>query len=149
MRSDSHYPGGKFIIIGNPLDIQLISNINWVFNSSSQDEVSGVEVTYSVGHYSGANYYQVLSSDYVPQGQLRIVFYPSQPDQMTYKYYPYTFNIENTQSGYRDPNNQNVPAIVMAKRHTFEEFKPLQAVVAITNNLGALPTGQWNGLPKA
>jgi hypothetical protein len=131
MRVDFNYPGGKYVIIGNPLDVNLIMGINWVFQAA-QEQKDGVEVSYSQGNFNGANYYEVIASDNVAAGALRIMFYPSQVDQFTYKYYPYAFNVE--QGTYRDPNAANVPSIMMTKRHTFEEFTPLQGVITITNN---------------
>lgn len=140
MRLDYSYPGGRFVLLGSPLDMQLINNIQWVFTAGQNTEAtSGVEVNYSVGNYQGANNYLVISSDYIPQGTMRIMFYPSDPEQMTYKYYPYSFNIENSASGYRNPNHPNAPSIMMNKRHKFEEFMPLQAVINIRNNNGKLP----------
>ena len=55
---------------------------------------------------------------------------------MTYKYYPYTFNVER---GYRDPNMPNVPSLMMTKRHALEEFTPLICKITIKNNVGAVP----------
>lgn len=136
MRSDSSYPGGQFVVMGNPLDINLIKNVNWSYRSTAGSERDGVEVNYSIGSYQGANLFTVISSENIPAGEIKLYFYPSQDDQMTYKYYPYTFNVEN---GYRDPQKPNVPSIMMTKRHTFEEFTPLQAVIRILNNAGALP----------
>ena len=136
MRNDSNYPGGRFVVYGNPIDINLITNVTWSFRTGAGTEREGVEVNYSVGSYQGANLYHVVSSENLVQGELRIYFYPTQDDQMTYKYFPYAFNVENN---YRDPNKPNVPSIMMTKRHKFEEFTPLQAVLTITNNAGSLP----------
>ncbi len=136
MRNDSSYPGGSFVVYGNPIDMNLISNVTWSFRTGAGTEREGVEVNYSVGNYQGANLYRVIASENLPTGEIRIFFYPSQEDQMTYKYFPYAFNVEQ---GYRDPNKPNVPSIMMTKRHTFQEFTPLQTVITVTNNTGALP----------
>jgi len=64
-------------------------------------------------------------------------FIPGIDRLMTYKYYPYTFNVER---GYRDPNMANVPSIMMTKRHTIEEFTPLICQINILNNTGKVPS---------
>ena len=87
--------------------------------------------------YNGAIPYEIVSSENLPFGELRIFFYPTSDDHMTYCYFPYTFNVEN--NGYRDPNAPNVPSLMMTKRHTFEEFVPVQAVIRILNNTGYSP----------
>lgn len=142
LRNDLSYPGGKFVILANPLDARLITNINWVY-SASNSERDGVQINYSVGNFQGANYYQIVSTENIPAGYMRIFFFPSQEDQMTYKYFPYTFNIESNGT-YRDPNNPNVPAIMMTKRHTFEEFVPLQGVIQVLNNDGSVGSLPYN-----
>jgi hypothetical protein len=138
LRSDLSYPGGKFQLIMNPLEARLITNINWVY-TAGKAEKDGVQIDFSVGNFTGANYYELVSTENIPQGRIMMFFYPSQEDQMTYKYFPYTFNIESNGT-YRDPNNPNVPAIMMTKRHTFEEFTPLQAQISIHNNDGNMGT---------
>lgn len=135
MKNDSAFTNGKFVIIGNPLDLNLITNVDWVFNSVN-DERGGVEVEFNIGAYSGSQRYELVSSVNVPAGKLRMLFIPSSPKMMTYKYYPYTFNVER---GYLDPNRPNVPSIMMTKRHTIEELTPLAAEIEILNNNGQLP----------
>ena len=135
MKTDSKFHGGKFMIIGNPLDMQLLPNVDWVFNHTS-DQMSGVDVSFNLGAFSGANKYELVSSDLVPDGALIMFFVPGIDRLMTYKYYPYTFNVER---GYRDPNMPNVPSIMMTKRHTIEEFTPLICRITIKNNLGKVP----------
>jgi len=138
IRNDSCYPGGKFVLLGSPIDMMILNNVNWVFNGMTGDERSGVSVDYSIGTYqTSAGIIDVVQTENIPQGELKVFFYPSMPDQYTYKYYPYSFHVENN-TGYRDPNNPNVPAIMMTKRHTFAEFTPLQGVIRILNNTGQI-----------
>lgn len=135
MKKDSKFHGGKFMIIGSPLDMQLLPNVDWVFNHTN-DQMSGVDVSFNLGAYSGANKYELVSSDLVPDGALIMFFIPGIDRLMTYKYYPYTFNVER---GYRDPNMENVPSIMMTKRHALEEFTPLICQINILNNTGKVP----------
>jgi hypothetical protein len=135
MKTDSKFHGGKFMIIGNPIDMQLLPNVDWVFNHTS-DQMSGVDVSFNLGAFSGANRYEMVSSDLVPDGAFIMFFVPGIDRLMTYKYYPYTFNVER---GYRDPNMPNVPSIMMTKRHTIEEFTPLICRIDILNNYGKVP----------
>lgn len=133
MKNDSAFTNGKFVLIANPLDSNIITNVNWVFNHVTDDR-GGVEVDFNLGAYSGANRYEIVSSPNVPQGVIRMLYVPSTPKQMTYKYYPYTFNVEK---GYIDPNRPNVPSIMMTKRHTIEEMTPLAAEINVLSNTGS------------
>lgn len=138
MKRDSKFHGGKFMIIGSPLDMQILPNVDWVFNHTN-DQMSGVDVSFNLGAYSGSNKYELVSSDLVPDGAFIMFFIPGIDRLMTYKYYPYTFNVER---GYRDPNMPNVPSIMMTKRHAIEEFTPLICEIKILNNTGKVPSTQ-------
>lgn len=129
---------GMFVIVANPLDAMLISNVDWQFRGGQGSNVDGVDVDYSVGTYVGANSYRIISSVNVAAGAMFIVFIPSSEKQMTYKYYPYSFSVEQ---GYVDPNRSRVPSIMMTKRHTMESFLPAIGVINIVNNDG---TGMFN-----
>jgi hypothetical protein len=120
IKQASFFQIGTFSIVGNPIDTAIISNVNWEFRSGQA--VDGVAVDYELGTYVGnGNNFKVISSQLVPQGGLYIVFIPDADDQMTYKYYPYTFS---TERGYRDPNHPYVPSIMMTKRHALQAFTP-------------------------
>jgi hypothetical protein len=142
IKNQTYLQSGIFTIVGNPLDIQLISNIDWQFRGGQGAGMDGVDVDYSVGTYVGANAYRVIASVNVPQGELFLVFTPNSDTQMTYKYFPYTFS---TEMGYIDPNRSRVPSIMMTKRHAFAEFLPAIGLIAIVNNDGAgqFSQGYW------
>jgi len=135
MKRDAKFHGGKFMIIGSPIDMQILPNVDWVFNHTS-DQMSGVDVSFNLGAFSGQNRYEMVSSDLIPDGSFIMFFIPATDRMMTYKYYPYTFNVER---GYRDPNFPNVPSLMMTKRHTLEEFTPLICQITIKNNVGRVP----------
>lgn len=134
LKSFTLFTQGYFVIFGNPLDINLIPDINWQFKSV-QGERGGVNVNYDYGVMTANNVYQVVATDNVPQGKLRMFFCPNVDNYMTYKYYPYTFNVEK---GYLDPQMPNVPSIMMTKRHTIEELIPMQVQIEILHNDGNL-----------
>jgi hypothetical protein len=138
IKNQTYLQAGIFTLVGNPLDIQLITNVDWQFRGGQGANMDGVDVDYSIGTYVGANAYRVISSVNVPAGEIFLVFTPSSETQMTYKYYPYTFS---TEMGYIDPNRSRVPSIMMTKRHTFAEFLPAIGSIQIVNNDG---TGQFN-----
>jgi hypothetical protein len=142
IKNQTFLQSGIFTIVGNPLDIQLLTNVDWAFRGGQGANMDGVDVDYSVGTYIGANSYRVISSINVPQGDIFIVFTPNSDTQMTYKYYPYTFS---TEMGYIDPNRSRVPSIMMTKRHTFAEFLPAIGSIQIVNNDGAgqFSAGYW------
>jgi hypothetical protein len=142
IKNATYLQSGIFTIVGNPLDIQILTNVDWQFRGGQGVSMDGVDVDYSIGTYVGANAYRVISSVNVPQGGMYLVFTPSSDTQMTYKYYPYTFN---TEMGYIDPNRSKTPSIMMTKRHTFQEFMPAIGMINIVNNTGQgqFNTGYW------
>jgi len=133
IKNNTYLQSGIFTIVANPLDIQLLTNVDWQFRGGQGVSMDGVDVDYSIGTYVGANAYRVISSVNVPAGGMYLVFTPSSDTQMTYKYYPYTFN---TEMGYIDPNRSKTPSIMMTKRHTFQEFMPAIGMINILNNNG-------------
>jgi hypothetical protein len=133
IKNNTYLQSGMFTLVGNPLDIQLLTNVDWQFRGGQGVSMDGVDVDYSVGTYVGANAYRVIASVNVKPGKIYLVFTPNSDSQMTYKYYPYTFN---TEMGYIDPNRSRVPSIMMTKRHTFQEFLPAIGLIEIDNNDG-------------
>ena len=134
IKNATYLQGGTFSIVCNPLDAQILANVDWSFRGGVGGNVDGVAVDYSVGTYVGANAYKVIASTNVPAGAMFVVFTPSGNTQMTYKYYPYTFS---TEMGYIDPNRSRVPSIMMTKRHTFHEFMPAIGCIMVLNNNGS------------
>jgi hypothetical protein len=134
IRNETYLTNGVFTLVCNPLDAQVLANVDWSFRGG-QGAADGVEVDYSVGTYVGANTYKVIASTNVPAGAIYILFRPSGNTQMTYKYYPYSFS---TEMGYTDPNRSRVPSVMMTKRHTMFEFMPAIGAILIENN-----TGEW------
>jgi hypothetical protein len=134
IKNNTYLQSGMFTIVGNPLDIQLLTNVDWQFRGGQGVSMDGVDVDYSVGTYVGANAYRVIASVNVPEQAMFLVFTPNSNSQMTYKYYPYSFN---TEMGYIDPNRSRVPSIMMTKRHTFQEFLPAIGMINILNNDGS------------
>lgn len=132
IKNETYLGAGQFKVVCNPLDAQLISNVNWEFQGAS-NSVDGVSVDYSVGTFQGANFYSIISSVNVPQGVIYIVFIPETNSQMTYCYFPYSFS---TSLGYISPNRSRTPSVMMTKRHTFAEFMPAVAAIEIMNNTG-------------
>jgi hypothetical protein len=143
IKNQTYLQAGIFTIVGNPLNIQLLTNVDWQFRGGQGSNMDGVDVDYSVGTYVGANAYRVIASVNVPVSDgLFLVFTPNSDTQMTYKYYPYTFS---TEMGYIDPNRSRVPSIMMTKRHTFAEFLPAIGNISIVNNtgIGQFTEGYW------
>jgi hypothetical protein len=138
IKNQTYLQSGIFTIIGNPLDVQLLTNVDWQFRGGQGASMDGVDVDYSIGTYIGANAYRVIASVNVPAGAMFLVFTPNSETQMTYKYFPYTFS---TEMGYIDPNRSRVPSIMMTKRHAFAEFLPAVGRILVANNDG---TSQFN-----
>jgi hypothetical protein len=134
MMQESGFSGGKFVIIGSPMDINLIQNVNWVYTNNS--DIDGVKVQYSVGAYAGANDYLVLSTPNMHKGDVYMFYVSADPDQITLQYYPYAFNVER--SGYINPQNSKVPSVLMTRRQAYEVINPLVAKFTILNNTGVM-----------
>lgn len=134
MRNDYKCYNGYFVIIGNPVDTNILPNVSWSFNSVN-DQQNGVEVQYSIGAISGANKYSIISSDLIPQGELTMFFVPTTDKFKTFEYYPYTFNVVKN---YLNTVNANVPSIMLTKRDTIEEYVPIIAKIVIKNNDGSV-----------
>lgn len=139
IRQDNFFSGGEFVIVGNPLDTALFPNVTWIFQSGTAGTDgsavgrSGVEVDYSISSWSGVNRYTIIASQSIPQGSIFMFFVSSLDEQMTFKYFPYSFNVEK---GYIDPNHSKVPSIMMAKRHKLETFRDTVSEIRVLNNLG-------------
>lgn len=135
IKTDSYFYQGYFVIYGNPVDIALLPNVDWSFNSAS-DNVNGINTNFSIGAMSGSNKYVIVGSDLIPMGELRMIMCPTVDDYKTFMYYPYTFNIVNN---YLNANGKNtMPNLMMTKRHTFGDFMNLSARIEIKNNDGTI-----------
>ena len=133
---ETYLQSGTFVIVGNPLDTMLLQNIDWQYKGGTSGNVDGVEITYEMGVYQSSTYvYKVISSLNFEPGKLLLSFIPSGDKQLCQAYYPYSFTIEKG-NGYRSPNHQLVPSIMMTKRHTMHEFMPCTALIQIINNDG-------------
>ena len=135
MKTQTHVYNGYFVLMGNPVDMMLLPNVNWTFNSAV-DTQSGIEVAYSIGAVSGNNKYSLISSDIIPQGDIFMLFVPTIQNYKTVTYYPYTYNVVN--SGYLNTRTPNVPSIMMTKRDTIESFVPLVCKISILNNTATM-----------
>ena len=142
LMQETYFQSGSFVIYGNPVDTALLTNVDWQYKGGTSGNVDGVAINYSVGVFQSGSYvYKVVSSLNVKPGQLMLSFIPSGDKQLTTAYYPYSFVMEKG-TGYRSPNHPLTPSIMMTKRHTFFEFTPAIAVIAIEGNNGV---GQFNG----
>lgn len=141
LMQETYFQSGSFVICGNPHDTALLKGTDWQYKGGTSGNIDGVAITYNVGVFQSNSYvYKVVSSLNLKPGSLLLSFIPSGEKQLTTAYYPYSFVMEKG-TGYRSPNHELVPSIMMTKRHTFFEFTPATAMIAIENNTG---TGQFN-----
>lgn len=134
MKNDFKSYDARWVIVGNPLDTDLIPNVEWTFRGA-ENTVAGIDVQYSIGAVKGSNYYKIVSSDLIPQGRLYIFGVPTRESYRTLTFFPYTFNV--TQN-YLNAKNPNVPSLMLTRRYTAETFTPLIGSVEIKNNNGTL-----------
>jgi len=129
------WPGVTMVLVGNILDLELLTNPTWTFVGQNAER-SGSNVSYNLGNFRGSTgmNYKLVSSSNIPQGEIRMMVYPTgDDDYKTYTFYTYSFDVVSDNS-YRNPTHQNVPNIMMTKRYTFEEFTPVQGLFQIINN---------------
>jgi len=96
LKTSALFSEGYFVIYGNPLDINLIPDINWQFKSVGdgvQGERGGVTINYDFGVMTFNNVFQVVSSDNVEQGTLTMFFVPTTDKYMTLTKYLYVIHI--------------------------------------------------------
>lgn len=130
-----------FVIIGNPLDVDIIPNVEWTFRNID-GELNGIDVQYSLGAIRGSNHYRVVASDLIPQGELTILGIPTRPDYKSVVFYPYAFNVT---SNYLNTRNAAIPSIMMTRRYTLEEFQPIIGKVKVLHNDGTLyGSAKWH-----
>ena len=137
---------GTFVLVGNPTNINLLNQSTWHFVEGDEGE-DGVTLGYSVGEFrSGTKRYKLFASQNIEYDStdatgdvnaLWLFFIPSNPQYKTLCYFPYTFNAIKSSEGWVSPNSPNVPALMMTKRHKFEEFFKVFGKVKIQNNTGS------------
>ncbi len=140
LMTETYLQSGTFVIVGNPLDTALLKETDWQFKQGATGNVDGTDINYTTGVFQGTYVYKVISSINFEPGKLILSFIPSGDKQLCQAYYPYSFTMEKG-NGYRSPNHSLVPNLMMTKRHTYYEFMPCTALIAIENNTG---TGQFN-----
>jgi hypothetical protein len=140
MRNATNFSGGQFVLFGNPLDINVIPGINWIFTASGEQERDGTNVNYSLGAISGqGNRYTFLSSQNFAPGSVYMIFIPGQVDFRTFFLYLYTFNVERSSSGFVSPTSPNTPSILMTQRALFQQYTNVIGRLDILHNTGSLP----------
>lgn len=113
-----------FVIYGNPELVSLIQDdVKWVIDEGTK--IGGVQLDYKFGVMTKTkSRIHVVSSMKVSADKgLRIVGYPTTDDNITFKHYKYSMNIENT---YRNPNQALVPNIMGTSRYLTTEVLPIQ-----------------------
>jgi len=130
---DSFYiRNGKFTIICNNMDADIIPNLIW---DSEEENDSDWRTGKIVGRHS----FSVYSTSNMEKGEMYIMFNPSSEEHVSYKYYPYSYTVEQTGVD-RMVNSTNpyVPGIRMSKRHQFKEYRPMIAKLKLQGNSGTL-----------
>lgn len=143
LMTETYLQSGTFVIVGNPLDTALLRETDWQFKQGATGNVDGTDINYTTGVFQGTYVYKVISSINFEPGKLILSFIPSGDKQLCQAYYPYSFTMEKG-NGYRSPNHSLVPNLMMTKRHTYYEFMPCTALIAIENNDGKSQFNEGN-----
>lgn len=137
--------GFTFVIYGNPRYISFLNpEVNWVTRPGNT--INGVKLDYSYGIMtSGDVKVQVVSTKKVlakydkvakMHRGLRIIPFPTSPEQFTFKHYKYTTHILTSQnSAYRDPNKPggSMTNLMGVSRYTNAAIQGIQAQLGIVN----------------
>lgn len=116
-------------IIGHPLDIRTLADINWMYGKDS--EVGGCKLGYEFGLYNNQRNIIIGSTVKMPQGKLMVLLTPMNEEQITYKLFEYQFFISNE---YRDPKNVRIKSVMASSRYLVDEVTPVQGEVVLLNN---------------
>lgn len=137
--------GFTFVLYGNPRYIALLNpEVNWITRPGST--ISGVKLDYSYGIMtSGDVKVQVVSTKKVNAKYdtekkmhrgVRIIPFPTSPEQFTFKHYKYSTHILTAQnSAYRDPNKPggSMTNVMGVSRYTNAAIQGIQAQIGIVN----------------
>lgn len=137
--------GFTFVIYGNPRYISFLNpEVNWVTRPGNS--INGVKLDYSYGIMtSGDVKVQVVSTKkclahYDTAGKMhkgiRLIPFPTSPEQFTFKHYKYTTHILTAQnSAYRDPNKPggSMTNLMGVSRYTNVAIQGIQGSLGIVN----------------
>lgn len=118
-----------FAVMGNPMDIKLLDNINWIYGQDT--EVGGTKLDYNIGLYNDQHRFYVVSSERATQGSIQILLIPTTDEIITYKHFEYQFIISNQ---YRHASNVRVPSVMASDRSLTDEVTPVQGEIFVMNN---------------
>ncbi|MMZ42314.1 hypothetical protein D1872_38350 [compost metagenome] len=121
-----------FVIYANPEHITLLQdNIKWIINDDTK--IGGIQLEYKFGVVTGIqDRAHVVSSLKVPKDVgFRIVAYPTSKNNITFKHYKYSFNIENS---YKNPMTPLTPNIMGTSRFLTTHVLPVQGEFLLTNS---------------
>lgn len=135
MIEETHIQNGRFVISGRPQTTKLINNSNWInVGQNNVSTVGGVTVDYYVGNYvSAAGLVEIVASVNLPKDRLFITYIPNDETYATYDYFAYSYTIINDNS-YLNPNQPNVPGILLNRRDKFATVVPVIGVIDVLNN---------------
>lgn len=127
-----------FVVYGHPTIIELFNaSVDWKFDEGSK--VGGLVLDYKFGVVteSGTRIHVVSSLKVPKEAGIRIVAYPTTDEQLTFKHFKYSFNIENM---YRNPLTPLTPNIMGTHRYLTESLLPVQGqMLLIGNDFGIDP----------
>ncbi len=130
---ESRFQEGTFVLICHPKTAQLLKNPEWQYKGGNGGNVDGTSVSFDTAVFTSDSFiYKLISSFNYPKGMIGLSFIPAGEKQLSQVYYPYAFTM-STSAGYRDPNQENTPSLVMTKRHAKWEFTPTSALIVIKN----------------
>ena len=141
MTDDAKMEDMTFVVYGNPRYISLLGkNVNWVISNGSS--TAGIRHNYSYGIMTTANVkVQVVSSLKIDSkaknhNGLRIIPYPLNKEQMTFKHYKYTTHILTAQnSGYKSPDRPggSMTNIMGVSRYESAAVQGIQGFMSFKN----------------
>lgn len=118
-----------FAVIGNPMDIKLVDEVNWVYGQDA--EVGGIKLDYSLGIYNDQHRFFVVSSERAELGKIKVLLIPTTEEHITYKHFEYQFFISNR---YNRGRNVRTPSVMVSDRSLTDEVIPIQGEIIVVNS---------------
>lgn len=143
VKTTTRIEDGFWSVVGHANNIGLLPDFTYQsYDALDVNEEAGTATNlgFRVGYVFG------FTTNIAGTGKIRCLYSPefdmddgliqwfnsTDTSRPTYIYHPYSYTV--TRGGYQNPNNVNVPSIMVTKRHTFEDILPAQIRLTIIGN---------------
>lgn len=120
---------GIFSIVGNDTIINLMKDLNWVWNEGSDRGGVIVNDAFGIFDHNGTTF-KVTKSTRVPDDKLRVYFLPTEDTKETYVHFQHSTYVTNR---YNNPSgNIALPNVMVTDRYLTTKIYNIQGVLEVT-----------------